>query len=198
MNNYYDEIKQIFENHNGIARRADISSYHYYYLNELLKDGKIIRLKRGIYQWIDGVEIDDLEILFELIPEAILCVESALYYHGYSDRTPDCWNIAVSRGINKGKLNISYPLIKAYFVDQNLLTIGLIEGNINGIKARVYNKERTTCDILKYSNKLDKELVNNAIQSYIKDSNKNVSQLISYGKTLKVSKKIQTWLGVWF
>ncbi len=196
-NPYFDEIKKIFENSNGIVERADIADIHYRHINKLLKDGTIIRVKRGIYQWVDGVEKDEIEILFKIIPEAILSMESALYYYGYTDRTPDYWAISVNRDINKNKLKVIYPPIKPYYVEADYLELGLSEGNINGIQVRIYNKERTICDILKYVNKLDREIVNKAIQSYVKDPRKNIPLLLDYGKKLKVSKKIQMWLGVW-
>lgn len=197
-NSNYDKIKKIFKKNNGILERADIAAIHYRHINKLLKDGIIIRLKRGTYQWVDGIENDELEILLKLIPDTILCMESALYYYGYTDRTPDHWTIAVSRSINKNKLKVIYPPIKPYYIESDYLELGLSEGTINGIKVRIYNKERSICDILKYVNKLDREIVNKAIQSYVKDPRKNVSLLLEYGKKLRVSKKIQTWLGVWF
>ncbi|WP_075362866.1 type IV toxin-antitoxin system AbiEi family antitoxin domain-containing protein [Desulfosporosinus metallidurans] len=120
-------------------------------------------------------------------------MESALYYHDYTDRTPDFWSICV----NKSKFKILYSPIKAYYFETDNLETGLIDGNINGIKVRIYNKERTICDVLRYSNKLDREIFNKAIQSYVKDPRRNITALLEYGKRLRVSKKIQTWLGVW-
>jgi predicted transcriptional regulator of viral defense system len=194
---YYSKIEKIFEDNNGIIERADIADIHYRHINKLLKDGIITRLKRGTYLWVDGMEKDELEILLKLIPDAILCMESALYYHGYTDRTPEYWTIAISRTINKNKLKIIYPPIKPYYVESDYLELGLSETYINEIKVRIYNKERSICDILKYANKLDREIVNKAIQSYVKDPKKNISLLLEYGNKLRVSKKIQTWLGVW-
>lgn len=93
----YDQIRRVFKANNGIVRTADITGrgIHYYYIDKLIRDGKVFRIKRGIYQWVGDGEQDDVEILFRLFPEAILYVESALYYHGYTDRTPDLWHIAV-------------------------------------------------------------------------------------------------------
>lgn len=197
-NSHFEKLKKIFENNNGIAERTDFADIHYRHINKLLKKGTVIRLKRGLYQWIEGMENDEIEILFKLLPESILSMESALHYYGYTDRTPDHWTISVNRNINKNKLKIVYPPIKPYYVNPSLLELGLTEGKINQIAVRVYNKERTICDILRYVNKMDREIVNKAIQAYIKDPQKNVSLLLDYGKKFKISKRIQTWLGVWF
>lgn len=200
MDKHYNKLKNIFEKNMGIAKRSDIDEIGipYRQLTKFIKNGTIIRLKRGVYQWLEGIDKDEMEILFELIPEAILCRESALLYHGYTDRTPHYLNIALKRDSNKSKAKLSYPLVKAYYLDPQYLDVGLMEGDINGISVRVYNKERTICDVLKYSNKLDQEIINKAIQAYVKDPEKNISLLIDYGNILRVSKKIQTQLGVWF
>jgi len=196
QDSYYKDIKKIFEDNRGIVERSNISDIHYRYINKLLKKGTISRLKRGVYQWMD-IPNDELEILLRLIPDAIICMESALYYHGYTERTPDYWAIAVSRNVNKNKLKIAYPPIKPYYIEPLNLELGLSKTNINGIITRIYDKERSICDTLKCANKLDREVVNKAIQSYIKDPQKNIPLLIEYGYKLKISKKIQTWLGVW-
>ena len=200
MDNHYNKLKNIFEKNMGIVKRSDIDEggIPYRQLMKFIKNGTIIRLKRGVYQWLDGIDKDEVEILFELIPEAILCRESALLYHGYTDRTPHYFSIALKRDSNKSKAKLSYPLVKAYYLNPQYLDVGLMEGDINGVSVRVYNKERTICDVLRYSNKLDQEIINKAIQAYVKDPEKNIALLINYGNILRVSKKIQTQLGVWF
>lgn len=52
------EIKNIIRGKHGIFRTADIIShgFHHRHINKLLKENKIIRLKRGVYQWIANGE----------------------------------------------------------------------------------------------------------------------------------------------
>jgi len=194
----YDNVKKIFIENNGIMFTNDlmkqgITNRH---LNKLIGEGKLQRIKKGVYQWIEEY-IEESAIIFKLIPKAILCMESALYYHCYTDRTPTCFNIAVDRDSNKRKYKIDYPIVKPYYIEEKYLEIGLMDGEINGIKVRVYDKERTICDVLRYVNKMDKEIFNKAIQNYINDDMKNVNKLIDYSKKLRVYNKMQTWIGMW-
>jgi len=195
----FEEIRKIFIENDGIARTSDIigKGFHNRHINTFINEGKIIRLKRGVYQWIEGGEKEEVEILFRLFPEAIICMDSALYYHGYTDRTPGCWHIAVDRDENKRKYRIDFPVVKIYFVKAQYLEIGVESGCINGTRVKVFDKERIICDVIRYSNKLDKELVNKAIQSYLKDPEKNISRLVNYAKRLRAYKKVQHWMGVW-
>ncbi len=194
-----NEIKEIFLQNNGFAKTSDITSkgIHNRVLDRLVKEGKILKLKRGIYQWVEDCEKDELAILKALLPESILCMDSALYHYGYTDRTPDCYHIALDRNCNKNKLRFDYPYIKPYFLIKKYLEIGVDEIMVNGTKISIFDKERTICDILRYSNKMDKEILNKAIQSYIRDNSRNLGKLVEYSKKLRVYSKVQIWIGMW-
>ena len=105
--------------------------------------------------------------------------------------------IAVDKNISKQQLEISYPLIKPFYIDPKYLEIGIDTFEVNKVKIRIYDKERTICDVLRYANKLDNEVFNNAIQRYVKDNNRNIKRLMEYAKILRVSSKVKIYIGVW-
>lgn len=197
--NQYMVIEEIFKSHNGIVRTADITSQgiHNIWLNKLIAQGKISKIRRGVYEWIDSGLKEDAEIIRNLFPDAIICMNSALFFYGYTDRTPDAWHLAFNRDINKKRLHVNYPPIKPYYIEPYLLGVGVAHENINGTELRIYDRERTICDVLKYSGKIEREILNKAIQSYLKDDKKNIQNLIQYAKTLRVYSKVQQWIGVW-
>lgn len=46
------------------------------------------------------------QVLASLLPASIVCVESALFYYGYSDFAPRQWSIAVPRTFARTRLHI--------------------------------------------------------------------------------------------
>ena len=62
---------------------------------------------------------------------------------------------------------------------------------------QIYDKERVICDCLKYESKMDRVDFKEAIQSYIKDEDKDISLLMEYARERKVLKKVQSLIGVW-
>ena len=62
---------------------------------------------------------------------------------------------------------------------------------------RIYGIDRLICDILKYEEKLDRQIFKTALRTYISDPHKDVARLLSYAKERKVLKKVQTMIGVW-
>lgn len=82
-------------------------------------------------------------------------------------------------------------------MDSDLLRIGETIGEIDFTKVRIYDRERTICDVLKNMNKIDKEIFNKAIQGYVKDLKKNIPSLMIYAKKLRVEKKVKELIRVW-
>lgn len=197
--NKNERIKKVFEAHGYIMKTSELSDAKIYYkdIQNLLNEGIIEKLKQGYYNLVDNEDLSEIRIIKRLYPDAIICMNSALYYHGYSDRTPSEWHLAVNKDISKYKLKIDYPFVKIYMYEQHLLEIGLTEIDINGNNARIYDKERTICDCLRCIGKMDKEIFNKAIQYYIRDSKKNIPNLMKYAKQLRVEKKVKDLIGVW-
>ena len=105
-------------------------------------------------------------------------METALFYYKYSDRNPAEWNFAIDRNVSKLRTNIEYPFIKAYRLEPELITLGETTGEIDSTKVRIYDRDRTICDVLKNMGKMDKEIFNKAIQGYVNDPKKNIPNLM--------------------
>lgn len=106
-------------------------------------------------------------IISRLFPDGILYMETALFYYGYSDRNPAEWNIAIDKNASRQRTRIDYPSIKAYRLEPALLSIGVTRGEINFTDVRIYDRDRTICDVLRNMNKMDKEIFNKAIQGQV-------------------------------
>jgi predicted transcriptional regulator of viral defense system len=132
-----------------------------------------------------------------LFPDAVLCMETALFYYQYSDRNPSEWNITIDKNKSRNRTNIDYPFVKAYRVESALVTLEETTGKIDMADVRIYDRDRTICDVLRNMNKMDKELFNKAIQNYVKDPKKNIPNLMQYAKDLRVQKRVKDLIGVW-
>lgn len=95
------------------------------------------------------------------------------------------------------RTQIDYPFIKAYRVETELLTLDETKGRVDFIAVRIYDCDRTICDVLRNMNKMDKEIFNKAIQGYVNDPKKNVPNLMQYAKVLRVQKRVKDLIGVW-
>lgn len=193
------EFKKVFDKYDGVVRTLEFveAGYHHKYLKELMDKGIIRRIKRGYYEWQYKEIISDISIITKLFPDATIYLNSALYIYGYIDRTPNEWHLAVARGSARARFEIEYPKIKPYYIVESYITIGQTQTTYEGHEINIFDKDRTICDVVRYSNKLDREIVNQGIKSYIEDPEKNISNLMRYARKLRVEKRVKTMVEMW-
>jgi predicted transcriptional regulator of viral defense system len=192
-------LGKIFLNYNFTMTTAQLNKEKLYYrdIQRMLDEGLIEKVKRGYYHWIEDYGTSEVVLINSLFPDAVFCMETALFFYKYSDRNPAEWNITVDKNTSRQRTNIDYPFIKAYRVEPALLHLGEMDGIIEFTKVRIYDRDRTICDVLRNMSKMDKEIFNKAIQRYVNDPQKNIPNLMEYAKALRVQKKVNDLIGVW-
>lgn len=192
-------LGKIFLDYNFTMTTAQLNKEKLYYrdIQRMLNEGLIEKVKRGYYHWIEDYGTSEVALINSLFPDAVLCMETALFYYKYSDRNPAEWNITVDKNTSRQRTKIDYPFVKAYRVEPVLLSLGETKGIIEFTNVRIYDRDRTICDVLRNMSKMDKEIFNKAIQSYVKDPQKNIPNLMEYAKALRVQKKVNDLIGVW-
>lgn len=184
--------KKVIDCSGGIAKTSEFLAAGLYRsdIGKLVKDGRLERIRHGFYRHADNYNITEAEYLSRLIPEGIVCVESALFKYGYTDFTPRKWSIAVPRAISQPKLQTAGVPIKTYYIQKDVYELGKAEADFAGTMLPIYDKERTICDCFKYRAKLDSELFAKAVNAYANDKGKNLANLSRYARKLRVYKKI--------
>lgn len=193
-----DQIQSVLIQSGGIAKTADFvaAGITKQELGAFCKTGELERIRQGYYQLAGNFDISEAQYLHALLPEAIVCVESALFYYGYSDFSPRVWTLAVPRSISLAKLKFDVVPIKTYYIQNDLHQIGKTVASFDGTDLAIYDRERTVCDCFKYRTKLDSETFSKAINAYVADDEKNLSNLSRYAKELGLYKRVMDLMEV--
>lgn len=163
----------------------------------LVNQGYIKRIKRGYYSLSDYGEPKEEYILGKLMNQGVVCVESALFYYGYSDFAPREWTISVPRDFSRSVSSIRKEIpVKAYYVQNDIYPLGKTTATINGVTLPVYDRERTVCDCFKYRTKLDSEIFNKALNAYARDKSQNLTNLSKYAREMGVYDKVMNVMEV--
>ena len=187
-----------FEKHGGVLKTSELKELGLSsrQIKKLLQEGEISKIKYGYYELAGEVNPEEVMIA-RLFPEAVIFLESALLYYHYTDRIPNAWQIAVDRDSEKSQYNIEYPLIEPYYQEKKYLSIGVTTFEIHGVEVRIFDRDRTMCDIMRYEKKLEKEVFTNAVMRYHKDPQKNIRRLFEYAAMFNITKKVQSQIGKW-
>lgn len=193
-----DVIQKEFNKRGGVLKTSELNALGISSrkIKKLLEKNIIKKIKRGYYELSNSINPDEV-IIARLFPNAVIFLESALIYYGYTDRIPSAWQIAVDKNSEKSQYKIEYPPIEPYYLEPKFLKIGVDTIQVEGVTIKIFDRDRTICDILRYENKLEKEVFSNAVQRYVKDQKKNIRKLFEYAELFNIKNKVQTYIGVW-
>ena len=83
--------------------------------------------------------------------------------------------------------------LNLFYTKKELFNLGEIVYRLDsGNLIKVYDLERTICDVIKNKNRLDQELVNKALRKYFYSKEKNTLKLYEYAKKMKIYKKVRS------
>lgn len=193
-----DEILKLIEEQGGIVKKEQFTELgiDYRRILDFVQSGDLVRIKNGYYT--DRIDrFTEEELVARLFSDARLCMESALYAYGYISQKPYAWHLAVDKNTSKSRFKMDYPKIIPYYTEPDALELGSTEITMSGQQFLIYDRDRVICDCLKYETKLEREVFKGALQSYIRDSQKDISALMAYARARKVVGKVQSMIGVW-
>ncbi|MBF4692250.1 type IV toxin-antitoxin system AbiEi family antitoxin domain-containing protein [Fusibacter ferrireducens] len=194
--NYLEKIEELIKLQNGTILSADLDKYGIprKYLHDLISEGKLERCDRGVYVATDAIE-DEMFAMQKKYSKLIYSHETALFIHDLSDRTPFEYSATVPSGY-KVVSNVA-DRFKIYYIKKELHELGAISVNSSfGNEIRVYNIERTICDIIKSRSRIDIQILNEALRRYVKIKSSDYFLLMEYAKKLKIETVLKNYLEV--
>ncbi|UWU24238.1 type IV toxin-antitoxin system AbiEi family antitoxin domain-containing protein (plasmid) [Rhizobium sp. CB3060] len=140
----------------GIARLAELrnAGVTAATMSRMERDGEVMRLSRGLYQLADA-ELDTNHSLAEAAkraPKAVICLVSALAFHGLTDQLPRHVWIAIGRRDWAPKPD-GTPIRVARFTE-NLLNEGIETHTVEGVPVKIFGVAKTIADCFRYRNKI--------------------------------------------
>lgn len=186
-----EKIKKLLKQNNGIITTKQIEEIGIprVHIKQFIESGTIERVKKGIYISRDMLE-DEFYIFQLKNKNAIFSYNTAMYLFRASERTPEKIDVTVYSGYNVQRFPNN---MRVHYVKKDLLDLGVVIVNSpSGFKVKVYNMERTICDILKDRNTgIDKEQTNKFIRNMILHNQVDLNKIWEYAKKMKCEKKLE-------
>ena len=110
-----NSIRKVFDIYDGVMKWNELveNNITVRIIENLINQGYVEKMKFGYYQWIDNPIFSEPALINKLFPDAIVCMESALQYYEYTNRTPSTWNLAVDKNSSKSRFRIEYQIGRA-------------------------------------------------------------------------------------
>jgi len=163
-------------------------------ISDMVRAGELERVQRGVYCLADAWEDEFLATQLRF-PKGTFSDGTALFLHGYTDRTPLYLTMTFPRSYRATKARESGIEVRTCadeVLDLGLATVRTSYGN----EVRAYDLERTLCDVVRGRRVVDVQVVNPAMRQYVRSGARDVQKLLGYARALGVEKKIRNYLEV--
>lgn len=186
----------IFRAHGGQLRMSEalaagISRYQLYRMRD---EGVIEAISRGLYRLAELPPIGnpDLVTVAVRFPKAVLCLVSALSWHGITTQIPHQVHLAVSRQARLPELD--YPPVQGYRFAEAAFEAGIETVAVDDVSLRVYTPEKTLADCFKFRNKIGQDVALEALQLYKARHKVKPAAILKYARICRVERVMQPYL----
>ncbi len=170
--------------------------YSYYKINKMVETEELKKVNKRYYinLLFDGDE-DDFYCVDVFISKGVICQLSAAVYYELTTYRPFTIDVAVIRNQKVYDLP-DYPPMNPIYYSKLRYELGIVDIETKEGKYKIYDMEKTICDLLFYRNKIDKEIIKEVMNNYVKRSDKVINKLIVYAKQLRVYEILKTYFEV--
>ncbi|HKD80328.1 MAG TPA: type IV toxin-antitoxin system AbiEi family antitoxin domain-containing protein [Candidatus Angelobacter sp.] len=191
----YHKIMRYVGQH-GMVRPRDIEAVGLprEYLVRLHRQGKLNRTGRGIYTLPDAAvtERHSYAEVAKRVPEAVICLLSALTFHEITTQSPASVWIALGKGARTPAL--TSPSLRIVRLSGPSLTEGIENHRVEGVPIRVYSAAKTVADCFKFRNKIGLDVAIEALKDSLRQKKANVNEIYRYAKVCRVSNVIRPYM----
>ena len=192
----YTTYKKVFEKHNGLLRvseavRLGVPEHIVY---EMVQKGELVKEVRGVYRLTDSDPLgnSDLVQVSLLVPKGVICLISALYFYELTTQIPHSIYVALPQ--NAGRPRVAYPPLEVFWVTNSLHMVGVDVPVLDGVKVKIYNREKTVADCFKFRKRVGEDIALEALKDYIHQPKLDVHKLLGYAKINRVEKLMIPYL----
>jgi predicted transcriptional regulator of viral defense system len=163
-------------------------------LVRLVRSGKLLRVGRGLYSspQAPATEHRTLAEVCKKIPQAVICLSSALRFHELTTENPfEVW-IAVKR--RSWTPRMDYPPIRVMHFSGEAFDFGITEHSVEGGKIRVYSPAKTVADCFKFKGRVGTELAIEALREAVRKRKTTMDELWEAAKVCRVSNVMRPYM----
>lgn len=161
-------------------------------LYQLVDQGELVRIERGLYRLTSfpPLENDDWVKIAHKVSKGVICLISALEFHGLTTEIAHQIYIALPEGVKSPRLNLP---IRYFRFSTQAHQAGIEKAIVDNVKINVYGKAKTVADCFKFRNKIGKDVAIAGLREYLSEGG-GLSELLEYARINRVEKVITPYI----
>jgi predicted transcriptional regulator of viral defense system len=186
----------VFRRHRGVLRTSQALKLgiHPRILYRLRDAGRLVFVTRGVYRLAELPEPShpDLLVVARRVPQAVICLISALSFYDLTTQIPHEVHIALPRRTRYPRLD--HPPLRVFLMTGAAYTEGIETHSIEGIPLRVYGPEKTVVDCFKFRNKIGIDVAVEALRLARERKRVTPRGLLRYARLCRVERVMRPYL----
>jgi predicted transcriptional regulator of viral defense system len=164
------------------------------YLDRLFRRGLVDRVARGLYAWPDA-EVSEHHSLAEvarLVPQGVVCLLSALQFHGLTTQSPhEVWLTLPNKAWAP---RVKHPRLRIVRSTGAGLTEMVEEHPIEGVIIKVYSPAKTVADCFKYRSKIGLDVALEAVRDSLRRRKATMDALWAAARVCRMENVMRPYL----
>ena len=188
--------ERIFKKHGGMlrtsaAQKAGIHPRTLYFMRD---EGMIIELGRGLFRLASLPDMGnpDLATVAARLPRAVICLISALSFHGITTQIPHQVDIALPRGSKNPKFG--FPPVRIFRFSPSAFRNGIEVHMIDGARVRIYAPARTVVDCFRLRKRLGIDIAVEALRFALQRRKTTTAEILRYARMLRMERVMMPYL----
>jgi predicted transcriptional regulator of viral defense system len=186
----------LFRQHGGTLHTQEAlrQGIHPRTLYALRDSGTLLRLSRGLYRLADLPPLanPDLVIVAHRVPQAVVCLISALAFHQLTTQIPHAVDIALRS--QSARPTLDHPPLRPFWFSGAAWSEGVEVHQLDGVPVRIYCPAKSVADCFKYRRKIGLSVALEALWLYCKRPDFQVDSLSKYARICRVERVIRPYL----
>ena len=163
-------------------------------VSRMCKNGDVARLARGLYQRPDA-PIGAHHSLAEAAkrqPKGVICLVSALAFHGLTDQLPRAVWMAV--GVRDWAPRAGTPPIRIVRFTEAFLADGVVAERIEGVTVSVFGVEKTIADCFRHRRTVGQSVALEGLREALRQRKATPAEIVCHAERGRVSTVIRPYL----
>ena len=192
MREAFEIAANIFRENNGILRwsKATRLGINPKTLSDMVGARVLVKEGRGLYRLaeLEPPSSPDIVYVLQRVPDAVVCLISALAFYELTTQIPYRVYIALPREKKRISPRIEYPPIEVVWLSKKPYQAGIENKTVDGFNISIYCREKTLADCFKFRNKIGTDLAVDALKDYMRSRNRDIPKLIEYARIDRVER----------
>ena len=190
-----DRVVELLEKH-GTMRRVELSvaGVHPETLARLVREGILARVNRGLYQLGDAdiTASHELAEIAKLVPKGVICLVSALQFHGLTLQVPSRVWLAI--GTKARTPRIDYPLTRVVRFGRQALSLGVEIHSIDGVPVPIFSAAKTVVDCFRFRKHVGLDVALEGLHGIAKSDKAKPAEIVQYARDTRIWSVVRPYL----